>query len=103
MSDGRLLTSDPWTGKKTTWHDEGEEGVVVNEVEDVQAIVDINKGEFASHRKHRPYGEFDKLASIPPTIYFKLVRDGIADDEKRFAAWLNDPDNRVFRTRPGTV
>jgi hypothetical protein len=24
-------------------------------------------------------------------------------DEKRFKAWMNDPENRHFRTRPGKV
>jgi hypothetical protein len=24
-------------------------------------------------------------------------------DQKAMAKWLNDPDNRAFRTRPGTI
>jgi hypothetical protein len=36
-------------------------------------------------------------------IYYDLQRRGILQDEKRLKAWLNDPENRVFRTRPGKV
>jgi hypothetical protein len=24
-------------------------------------------------------------------------------DQKKFKAWLNDPENRYFRTRPGRI
>ena len=49
------------------------------------------------------WGEWSKVASIPMPLYYRLKRDGIADDPKRMKAWLNDADNRFFRTRPGRV
>ena len=30
-------------------------------------------------------------------------KKGIADDNKKMKAWLNDRDNVLFRTRPGRV
>jgi hypothetical protein len=36
-------------------------------------------------------------------VYYDLKRRGIADDPKKFKQWLNDRDNRVFRTRAGTL
>jgi hypothetical protein len=36
-------------------------------------------------------------------VYYDLKRRGIIDDPAAFRAWMNDPDNRVFRTRPGRV
>jgi len=36
-------------------------------------------------------------------IYMDLVSKGITRTEKDFKKWLNDPDNRFFRTRPGRV
>jgi hypothetical protein len=36
-------------------------------------------------------------------IWEDLVRKGIANDTKKLKAWLNDPDNRAFRTRLGRV
>jgi hypothetical protein len=44
-----------------------------------------------------------KVGSIPMSIYHELQKQGILQDEKRLKKWLNDPDNRVFRTRPGRV
>ncbi len=38
------------------------------------------------------------VARIPLNIYMHLQRLGITKDPKRWAAWLNDPDNSVFRT-----
>ena len=36
--------------------------------------------------------------SIPNPILYQLKRDGTLDDPKKFAAWLNDNENRFFRT-----
>jgi hypothetical protein len=32
-----------------------------------------------------------------------LKAKGIVDDEKRLKRWLNDSDNKFFRTRGGTI
>jgi hypothetical protein len=44
-----------------------------------------------------------KVASIPMTLFYDLKKQGIIDDPARLKAWLNNPDNRFFRTRPGRV
>jgi len=38
------------------------------------------------------------VARIPNVIYRRLEKLGITQDEKAFNAWLNHPDNAVFRT-----
>jgi len=43
------------------------------------------------------------VASIPLNLYYDLKRQGIVDDPARFKKWLNDSDNRFFRTRGGRV
>jgi hypothetical protein len=50
----------------------------------------------------------NKVASIPMTVIDDLNKAGIMRgfavlDDKRFAAWLNDPMNRAWRTRTGVV
>jgi hypothetical protein len=50
----------------------------------------------------------NKVASIPMTVIDDLNKVGIMRgfailDDKRFAAWLNDPMNRAWRTRTGVV
>ena len=49
-----------------------------------------------------------KIASLPMVVIDDLNKKGIMRgfavmDQKRFKAFLNDPDNRFFRTRPGEV
>jgi hypothetical protein len=43
------------------------------------------------------------VATLPLSVYYQLKREGIADDPKRLAKWMNDPDNRAFRTRGGRL
>jgi len=50
----------------------------------------------------------NKIASIPFTVIDELNKQGIMRgfhivDQKRMKAWLNERDNRVFRTRTGVV
>lgn len=48
-------------------------------------------------------GDMHKVASIPLTLYFDLREKGIIQDPERMKRWLNDPDNRMFRTKLGRV
>jgi len=50
----------------------------------------------------------NKVASIPMTVIDDLNKKQIMQgfqvlDLKRFKAFLNHPDNRFFRTKPGRV
>lgn len=49
------------------------------------------------------FGDLKKVASIPLNLYFELKQQGIVDDQAAFRRWLNDRDNRHFRTHPGTL
>lgn len=42
--------------------------------------------------------EITKVASIPVVIWQRLLQMGIAYDQRALNAWLNERDNRVFRT-----
>jgi len=37
------------------------------------------------------------------TVYFQLKAEGKIDDPVYMKKWLNDPDNRFFRVRPGQL
>jgi len=74
--------------------------------EDVQEVSDVlaaNKERYKYFDERSRWGDGDHVASIPLVVWEDLQRQGIANDKKRFAAWLNDPDNRAFRTRPGRI
>jgi len=98
----RLFDHDPATGIKKFWHvtDKGE--YVVETVQEMDQIVDANKRAYNSADDR--WGEkLNRVASLPLSVYYRLKRERIADDPKRLAKWLNDGDNRVFRTRGGTL
>ena len=88
----KLFSEDKLTGIKKFWHvtDKGE--YVLETVQQMDAILDQNKGE-----------KLNKVATLPLSVYYQLKREGIADDPKRLAKWMNDPDNRAFRTRGGRL
>jgi len=99
----RPLSIDPFTGQRQTWHyDATDDSVTVATEQDVTAIVEANKAAAAS-APSRYGGEMHRVASIPMSVYWELKEKGILRDQKALRKWLNDPDNRVFRTRFGRV
>ena|ERR1035437_1288918 len=103
VADGRLLDHDAETGLTEYFHyDPDTEGFVIETVQDVTAIIEANKFLYNEDTGSRQ-GDLTRVASIPLSIYWGLKQKGIIDDQKRFAAWLNDSDNRFFRTRGGRV
>tara|TARA_R100001594_G_scaffold56854_1_gene90806 strand:- start:540 stop:872 length:333 start_codon:yes stop_codon:yes gene_type:complete len=110
MSDKRTLEYDALTKTKTSFvfeesssGREAEDTVVIQTEQDVTQIVEDNKRKRNEIDRHQRYGEWNKVASIPLSVLHLLDQQGITKDKKRFKAWLNDPDNRAFRTRGGRV
>jgi len=97
----RLFDYDELTGIAKYWHvtDKGE--YVVETRQDATAIAKQNKRQYNDNDGR--WGDMQRVASIPLSVYYDLKRKGIADDPKAMKKWMNDPDNRVFRTRSGTV
>jgi hypothetical protein len=99
----RLFDIDPLTGKKEYWHwDDENQRFTIETEQDVTDLLDLNKAQY-NDASSSFKGDMHKVASIPMNIYMDLKQKGIIDDAKKFKAWLNDPDNRYFRTKPGRV
>lgn len=86
-----------------------DDGLVIATTQDVSAIIEQNKKEYNQNNGRWGEDVFDnKIASIPLTVIDDLNKVGIMRgfhvvDQKRFKAWLNNPDNRFFRTKQGRV
>lgn len=98
--------SNPEAGIERTWHwDPVNETFTIETKQEVEDLLDTNKRCFNtdnySGRKWR--GDMHRVASIPLTVYFQLKEQGIADDPARMKRWLNDPENRFYRTKAGRV
>lgn len=103
----RLFDIDPLSGTKRTFiYDESADAknFVIETEQETTPIVEANKLAFNdAPTRIGQKEELVKVASIPLAIFFDLQRKGITRDPVAFKKWLNDPDNRAFRTRPGTV
>jgi hypothetical protein len=97
--------------RQTAVHADGEGGIVIEMRQDVTDIVEQNKKEYNSFDERARWSDElfgNKVASIPYSVIDDLNKQGIMRgfavlDDKRFAAWLNDPMNRAWRTRTGVV
>lgn len=102
MLEQRTFDSSPELGITRNWyfdHDTGQ--VTIEAVQEVDHLLEANKA--ALNGADESWGDGARVAAIPMNVYDELRRTGIADDKKAFKKFLNDPDNRAFRTRPGRV
>ena len=93
---------DPVLGIKRTFHasEDGNE-FVIQTTQETEDIVEANKS--AYNDAPARWGEFTRVASIPISLYWDLKKKGIADDDNAMKRWLNNSDNRFFRTKSGRV
>lgn len=100
----KILSRDPLTGV-TQWfeaHPDG--GFTLASRQDVTALCHDNRELYNSTGEHAPWPDgFARVASIPLVLYEDLRRTGVLSDWPSLRRWLNDPDNRHFRTRPGKL
>lgn len=100
----RLISENKEIGQKQYWHDHDDGSVTVQTVQDVGDIAEANKMSYNQFDERSSWkGDMHRVASIPMSVYYDLQRKGILNDPAAMKRWLNDPDNRVFRTRPGVV
>ena len=90
------------------WHDPvGDETKGAIEVtQDVTDIVEKNKYLYNEHDQRARFGDgMVRVAAIPVSVWWDLHRRGVNRDlhSKKFRDWINDSDQRVFRTRPGRI
>ena len=97
----RLFAVDPLTGTAHyVDYDEVEDSFTIISEVDPAELIEFNK---LLYNEPGPWGDGAVVARYPELVRQQLKRDGILDDPKAYARWLNDPDNRAWRIRPGRV
>jgi hypothetical protein len=98
----RLLRVDPDTGtaQYVEYDDNDDTFRFVQEVDHL-AVADFNRRQYVEPNAR--FGDGQRVATLPMPLWLKLFQEGVLDDPRRLSAWLNDPDHRDFRTRPGWV
>lgn len=94
--------------KTSTLHfNEG--GMVYETKHKIDGILNNNKAQANDYQPGKLIGDTQrhkqKVADIPTALYFELVQKfgQPKDNPKAWRKWLNDPDNRFFRTGGGNV
>jgi len=101
----KLFDINPVTGTRKMWHYDAEKDeATIETIIDATQIVSDNKDKFNSFDEKANWkGDMHHVASIPMALFYQMKAEGKLDDEAYMKRWLNDPDNRAFRTRPGEV
>jgi hypothetical protein len=97
---------------KTAYAD-GEGGLIIRSETDLSDFGDHTKKQFNERSGKTGWGDTpldprNKIAELPPLVIETLNKMGIMrgyyiTDPKALSKWLNNPENRVFRTRGGNV
>jgi len=78
----------------------------IETVQDVQPIIDDNKRAMVDNRHAKFNRPMNKVASIPLVIieqYWNEHKIDLMNDEAALRQFLNDPENRAWRTMGGNV
>ena len=103
-SHRRLFSHDPEFGITKWWHwDEEKQAGTIETVQTVDALIDQNVAHQNAQTRLDRWGDGKVVARIPMSVYAELLGSGKSQDSAYMRRWLNDPDNRKFRTRLGRI
>jgi hypothetical protein len=105
----RLLNFDKSTGKETWLHDNIDGGFTVEQKQHVKQVIESAKLKANEYERGSLIGNtqrhWQQVAEIPSSIYLELRQrfGDPRDNPKDWKKWLNDYNNRYFRTSGGSV
>lgn len=104
----RLFDVDTEVGRHTVAHDADNGELILETKQDVSHIIEANKRDYNSITSVDRWGDLTHIARLPYTVIDDLNRKGIMRgfaviDQTGFAAFLNNPENRYFKVRPGNI
>jgi len=95
---------------KTTYkHDPIEDKLYIGREQDVEPFLEANKRSYNSSGKQFKSESFNHVARIPVIVLEKWCRDHgikyeeIMNNDKLLKQFLNDPENKFLRTKPGRI
>lgn len=93
---------------ETYTYNEQENRMYIERVQDVAPILEANKRAFDVDDKSHKSEVFNHVATIPVVVleeYWKQTGIDLRKPENAhlLRRWLDDPDNRYFRTKPGKL
>lgn len=106
IGGSEVIDFDPLTRISTTLHP-SEDGnyLTIESSQDVDAIIEQNKLLYNLYDQRAPFkGDgLHRVAQMDMLTFLKMQQEGQLDDQKAISRWLNDSDNKGWRTRPGRI
>ena len=105
----RLVKKDESTGTETWAHVHEDGKMIFESSQNVDALLEKNRNERNAYRANSLIGNTQnhqqKVAEIPTALYHKLIKElgQPKDNPTGWKKWLNEYDNRFFRTSGGSV
>ena len=105
----KLVQKDAVTGKETLAHFDESGKIIFESSQDVSSLLSRNAAERNEYRSNSLIGDTQrhqqKVAEIPTALYHQLIQElgQPKDNPTGWKKWLNEYDNRFFRTSGGTV
>ena len=104
----RLLSRDDLRGSASHFSCDADGKVTISNVQRFDGLLDQNEKERNGYRKHHHRGDqkhVRKVAEIPEIIFHELeAKFGRPEQNpKAWKKWLNNYDNRFFRTSQGSL
>lgn len=103
--DRKVFSHDQFTGVTKYFHWDDTNDTFLIETEMAAPVLDdvIEANKQMYNDAPTRWGEGQLVARIPVHVYWDLKKKGVADDDAAMKRWLEDPDNRFFRVRPGSI
>lgn len=105
----RLVSRDNVTGRETYAHFQDDGKMIFESSQNVDSLLAQNKRERNDYRSNSLIGNtqkhHQKVAEIPTALYHQLIEElgQPKDNPTGWKKWLNEYDNRFFRTSGGRV
>lgn len=105
IRDGEwTLINHDFQMKRTSWARQLPDGrTEVRTDYDIEDTIEANKAMF-NEASSTWAGDWHKSASIPSGIYYDKLYEAVAQDDMAYVSrFLNDSDNRAYRTKGGKI
>jgi len=105
----RYLYTDPRTRKEVAMHQNSDGSTYIEHRQEFGNVLKLNKELEAEHRPGSMRGNTQRhvqhVAEIPNVVYAHLVEKfgPMHENPKAWKRWLNDSENRAFRTGGGHI
>lgn len=101
---GQIVHRNVADNTQTVYYDiDDDHGALVTEAIDDKILVDANNM-IRNEREGERFGDMSHVASVPMNVAEDILFPALKNHDDDFVKkWLNDPDNRGFRTKAGLL